>query len=189
MIIQQVCFDNWPSRTQWDVHLEVMTPHWNERSVAHETFWHNILYHFNIIYIIKGNGFQTLHSRKSKLNNFITDNYHTKNSCIEPIIYFDYIYSCLQMYIDSFLCANDTYIIWSQASHLKKQNVFLKQLVNAKAKCCLKSDPKQRHPSQTISFFFFFLFFNCHTFFGFHFECIWNEIVEKGVKEIEMKVC
>ena len=77
MIIQQVCFDNWPSRTQWDVHLEVMTPHWNERSVAHETFWHNILYHFNIIYIIKGNGFQTLHSRKSKLINFITDKYHT----------------------------------------------------------------------------------------------------------------
>ena len=28
------------------------------------------------------------------------------------------------MYIDSFLCANDTYIIWSQASHLKKQNVI-----------------------------------------------------------------
>ena len=105
MIIQQVCFDNWPSRTQWDVHLEVMTPHWNERSVAHETFWHNILYHFNIIYIIKGNGFQTLHSRKSKLNNFITDKLSYNNSCLEPIIYFYYIYSRFHMrkYIDTFI--------------------------------------------------------------------------------------
>ena len=97
MIIQQVCFDNWPSRTQWDVHLEVMTPHWRERSVAHDIFWHYILYHFNIIYIIKGNGFQTLHSRKSKLNNFITDETFFYKPCLEPIIYFYYIYSYIQI--------------------------------------------------------------------------------------------
>ena len=26
-------------------------------------------------------------------------------------------------------------------------------------------------------------------FFGFYFECIWNGIVEKGVKQIQTKVC